>query len=319
MTIPALIDLQINGYRGVDFSGADLQEADVIRACRELSVAGTTAFLATLITSPAQIYQRNLPIIAAVTGNPELQRKLLGIHLEGPFISSQDGARGAHNADWTCRPDIDYLKRLIDWADGKVKLITIAAELPGADKLARWSRDRGIAVSLGHQMADEKDLAKLAEAGAQALTHLGNGLPALIDRHANPLWAGLGNDDLTAMIITDGHHLPVSILKTIIRTKGPDKCIVVSDASPLAGLPPGPYESMGAHVRLEKDGKLHNPATGYMAGSSATLQTCVDHLASLDLVSEKELVAMVFNNPLQLIGVDPEFVLGTNDAISMNH
>lgn len=319
MRVPGLIDVQVNGYRGVDFSGADLEEANVMRACRELRQAGTTAFLATLITSPTAVYERNLPIIAGVAKNPKFQGQLLGIHLEGPFISPREGARGAHSADWICEPDVDYLERLIHWADATVKLITIAAELPGAEDLARCARRHNIAVSLGHQMAGDEDLARLVAAGAQALTHLGNGLPAAIARHANPLWAGLGNDDLAAMIIADGHHLPVAMLKTILRTKGPRNCILVSDASPLAGLPAGPYESMGAQVRLEKDGKLHNPATGYMVGSSATLRLCVDYLASLDIVSEEELAAMVFDNPLQLIGVHPGQVSRRNNAIGIHN
>jgi len=144
--------------------------------------------------------------------------------------------------------------------------------------------------------------------GAKALTHLGNGVPALLSRHQNPVWAGLANDDLTALIIADGHHLPPSMLKTIIRTKGPGRCIVVSDASPLAGLQPGAYWSMGAWVRLQEDGKLFNPATGYMAGSSATILACANHLAGLGLAGLNELGQMFFYNPLRLIGVSPSQV-----------
>lgn len=314
MTIPGLIDLQVNGYKGVDFSGPSLSQEDVIRLCQELRQAGTTAFLPTVITSSTEVYRRNLPIIAAVLQRPEFRRQILGIHLEGPFISPEDGARGAHQRQWTRRPDVDYLKSLIDWADGTVRLITIAAELPGAKDLAGWAAEHKIAVSLGHQMASGDNLDKLAAAGARALTHLGNGMPAMIPRHDNAIWAGLANDDLCAMIITDGHHLPASVLKTIVRTKGPSRCIVVSDASPVAGWPPGQYDCLGIQAVLDESGKLYNPATGYMVGSAATLQMCVNHLASLDLASEEELTAMVFDNPLRLIGVDPDFVLGSNDA-----
>jgi N-acetylglucosamine-6-phosphate deacetylase len=267
--------------------------------------AGTTAFLPTLITSPAEVYAHCLPIIAAVSQQDEFQGRVLGIHLEGPFISREDGARGAHNAAWVREPDVDYLDQLIDWSDGRVKILTIAADQPGAAELARHATERGITVSLGHQMADEEDLARLVVAGAGALTHLGNGVPALLSRHRNPIWAGLDNDDLSALIIADGHHLPPSVLKTFIRTKGPERCIIVSDASPLAGLPAGEYESMGAHVVLEQNGLLHNPATGYMAGSSATILTCANHLASLNLVRPEELLRMFWGNPLRLIGVAP--------------
>lgn len=313
-SIPGLVDLQINGYRDVDFSGADLTGAAFARSCRELLAAGTTAFLPTLITSPMELYKRNLPLIAAVAQQNEFQDRVLGIHLEGPFLSPQEGARGAHNPDWMKRPNIDAFKRMVDWAGDTVRLLTLAADLDGAEELARYATSQGITVSLGHQMAGEGDLDRLVAAGAKALTHLGNGVPALLSRHHNPLWAGLGNDDLAAMIIADGHHLPASMLKTIIRTKGPENCIVVSDASPLAGLPAGEYESMGARVVLEESGRLHNPATGYMAGSSATLLTCANHLAALGLVSVKELIGMVFDNPLKLIGIPPDRI-GTERQI----
>lgn len=305
MEIAGRVDLQVNGFKGVDFSGADLTEAGLIDACRELHGAGTTAFLATLITCPTDIYARNLPLLARVIRRDEFNGRLLGIHLEGPFLSRQEGARGAHNPDWMRAPDIDYLERLVDWADGTIRMLTLAAELDGAEELVRYARSRGITVALGHQMAGDDDLRRLLRAGAKALTHLGNGVPAVLARHGNPIWAGLGNDDLAATFIPDGHHLPVSLLKTIIRTKGPSRCIIVSDASPLAGLPPGQYEAMGAHVVLEESGRLYNPATGYLAGSSATMRACVNYLASLNIVSRRALARMAFDNPLKLIGLDP--------------
>jgi N-acetylglucosamine-6-phosphate deacetylase len=308
VALPGLIDLQVNGYRGVDFSGDGLTEESFAQACRQLLEAGTTAFLPTLITSPAAIYERNLPLIAGVLGRDQFRGRVLGIHLEGPFISTEDGARGAHSVQWVRKPDVAYFKELIDLAQGTVRLITIAADQPGAEELSRYAGGHGIAVSLGHHMADEQDLEKLVAVGAKALTHLGNGVPALLSRHQNPIWAGLANDDLTATIIADGHHLPPAMLKTIIRTKGPGRCIVISDASPLAGLPPGEYWSMGAAVRLQADGKLFNPATGYMAGSSATILACANHLAGLGLAGLNELGQMCFYNALRLIGMSPQQV-----------
>ena len=306
--IRGLVDLQVNGYKGVHFSDIKLTRDDFIKACRGVFEAGTTAFLPTMITSPKEIYEHNLPIMAGVLQEAEFRGKLLGFHIEGPFISEQDGARGAHDAQWISRPDVDYLKQLIEWSDGQIKLLTIAAGPDGAEKLARYAVSRGIAVSLGHQMATEADLAKLAQAGAVSLTHLGNGIPAMLPRHENPIWAGLNNDDLVAMIITDGHHLPASVLKTIIRTKGPEHCVVVSDASSPAGLPPGKYEALGHQVVLEEDGLLRDLTTGYLGGSSASMLQCMNHLASLNLVSQDELFAMGFDNPLALIGLGPDDV-----------
>jgi len=306
--IRGLVDLQINGYKGVNFSDISLTREDFVMACRAVFEAGTTAFLPTMITSPEEVYEHNLPIMAAAMQSEEFHGRLLGFHIEGPFISTQSGARGAHDEQWISKPDVDYLKRLLDWAGGKVKLITIAAELPRAEKLAKYAVSRGIAVSLGHQMAGDADLALLARAGAVSLTHLGNGVPAMLSRHDNPVWAGLANDDLVAMIIADGHHLPPSVLKTIIRTKGADRCVVVSDATAPAGLRAGRYELLGHQVVLEEAGRLHDLTTGYLAGSSATMLQCMNHLASLDLVRGEELFAMGFDNPLALIGLGPKDV-----------
>ena len=312
--IQGLVDLQVNGYKGVHFSDINLTRDDFVMACRGVFEAGTTAFLPTMITSPKEVYEHNLPIMAAVLQEAEFRGKLLGFHIEGPFISAQDGARGAHDTQWITKPDLEYLKQLIDWSDDQVKLLTIAADPDGAEKLARYAVSQGIAVSLGHQMASEADLDRLVQAGAVSLTHLGNGVPAMISRHENPVWAGLGNDDLIAMIITDGHHLPASILKTIIRTKGPERCVVVSDASSPAGLPPGKYEALGHQVVLEEGGLLRDLTTGYLGGSSATMLQCMNHLASLDLVSCEELFAMGFDNPLVLIGLGPDDVAQGRDV-----
>ena len=249
-SLPGLVDVQVNGYQGVDFSDAHLTEKDFARACRELLDTGTTAFLPTLITSSAEVYEHNLPLIAHVLGLEEFRGRVLGVHLEGPFISPRDGARGAHSKQWVRKPDASYLEKLIDLAQGTLRLLTIAADREGAEDLSRCATSHGVAVALGHHLAKEQDLERLVAVGAKALTHLGNGVPARLPRHQNPVWAGLANDDLAATIIADGHHLPPAVLKTILRTKGPGRCIVISDASPLAGLPPGEYWSMGAKVTI---------------------------------------------------------------------
>ncbi len=313
--IQGLVDLQVNGYKGINFCSEDLTGEEFERACRGVFEAGTTAFLPTMITSPREVYEHNLPIIASALKKEEFQGRLLGIHLEGPFISSKDGARGAHDRRWTAKPDVGYLEKLIDWADGRVKMITIAGELDGADELARRATRLGITVSLGHQMASEQDIRRLVEAGAVSLTHLGNGVPALLDRHVNPIWAGLANDELRAMIITDGHHLPASMIKTIIRTKSVERCVVVSDASSLAGLGPGRYEVLGTEVVLDDNGRLYDPVGGYLAGSSSTMLECMNHLTSLGIVDDEELLVMGFDNPLKLIGLGPEDVASTQDIL----
>jgi len=305
MNIPGFVDLQVNGNLGCDFNGLDLTAEGLAEGCRRLLAAGTAAFLPTLGTSPAEVYERNLPIIAAAVESDEFRGRLLGIHLEGPFLARDPGPVGAHNPDWIRDGDLDFLKRQLELAGGHVRLLTLAPEAGGAEDLARYAVSQGITVSVGHTMADRDDLARMVDAGATAFTHLGNGLPNLIHRHHNPIWAALANDDLTVMLITDGHHLPPEAIKTMIRAKGVAKTVVVSDASHLAGMPPGRYDLVDNKVILEPSGRLHNPEKQCLVGSSAIMVQCMNHLASLGIVTSEDLLAVGFHNPLRLIGMGP--------------
>jgi len=308
MVFPGFVDLQINGGAGVNFSAPTLDAETFAGACRSIRESGTAAFLPTLITSPAEVYQRNLGIIAGVMKRPEFKDCLIGIHLEGPFVSPAEGARGAHNPDWIEKPSPDYLRELQTWAGGNIRMMTIAAELEGSAELTRCATEAGITISLGHQLATADDLERLRASGAKALTHLGNAVPSVLRRHENPIWAGLANDGLFATIITDGHHLPTDLIKVIVRAKGPGLLVVVSDAAPIAGLPPGRYQTLGNQVVLDECGKLYNPETGYLVGSSATMLDCMNHLASLDLLSPEDLLRVGLDNPLKLAGLGREAI-----------
>lgn len=320
--IPGFVDLQVNGYKGISFSDLTLTEERFIFACKELIEAGTVAFLPTIITASPEVYEKNLALIARTMQHDELKGHILGIHVEGPFISEKDGARGAHSIQWVRKPDLEMLDKLNTWADGNIKMLTISAELEGADELCKHAVNLGITISLGHQLATEEDLEKLVKSGAGSLTHLGNGIPNLLHRHKNPFWAGLANDDLVAMIITDGHHIPPSVIKTIVRTKGVSNVVVVSDAAPIAGLPPGRYNTLGNDVVLDETGFLHNPEKGHLVGSSATMLDCMNYLASLNLMLPEDLQKVGFYNPLKVINVDPaaiegSLVLSYNDSNNM--
>lgn len=294
-------DIQVNGYLGVDFSSPGLEKAGFIRACRALRQSGTDRFLPTLITSSRETYRRNLALIAKTIAEEGMEDWLPGIHLEGPFLSEEEGYRGAHSREWISPADSGYLEQLTEWADGKIKLLTMAAEKEGAARLCEQARGQCIAVALGHQNANSSQLDELHDAGARLLTHLGNALPPTIDRHRNTFLDALADDRYLASIITDGHHLPHALLKVILRSKGPERLIVVSDQAPIAGMPPGNYDTLGNKVRLEENGYLHNPEKGHMVGSSATLSDCIDHLRVNRLASKEEIQRMTEDNPSQLL------------------
>lgn len=305
MQFPGFVDLQVNGYKGIDFSSFDLTEESCIYACRELLGHGTIAFLPTIITSSRETYCRNLPILAKVIEQTEFSDKLLGIHVEGPFISDLPGAIGAHNPDWAQYPDIGYLDEMQQWSNGHLKLVTIAANLPGAEEFTTYAVKEGIIVSLGHQIPIPEDLLRLAKAGAKILTHLGNGMPKQTNRHENQIFMGIADDALTAMLITDGHHLPPHVIKSIIRGKGVGRIVVTSDASPIAGLKPGCYKSSGHSVILDETGRVYDPEEDFLVGSSATMLECMNHLASLELLYPFELIRVCYENPLRLLNIAP--------------
>jgi N-acetylglucosamine-6-phosphate deacetylase len=234
--------------------------------------------------------------------DPELSPHLLGVHLEGPFISPEPGAVGAHQPQYVRLPSVEDLDRLCEWAEGSISLLTLAPERPGAPRLIEAARERGIVVSLGHHLADDLALETAVNAGAAASTHLGNGLPNEIHRHKNPLWWQLACDSLYGTFITDGHHLPPSMIKVALRAKTADRFIVISDASPLAGMPPGGYESFGKRVMVEPSGRISCEESRSLAGSHSTMFECMNYLASLNLLSEADLWKVGFANPLKLLG-----------------
>jgi N-acetylglucosamine-6-phosphate deacetylase len=302
MFSPAFIDLQVNGYAGVDFSSLALTPDQVESASAALARRGTLAFCPTVVTASPATYRHVLPLLAqAARGNP----RLLGIHLEGPFISPEDGALGAHPRAHVRAPDAALFEDLYALADGRLAIITLAPERPGALEVIRRAVALGVVVSIGHTLADAAAVRAAVDAGARLSTHLGNGCPNLLQRHENPIWPQLAAPELTAMLITDGHHLPPAVIASFVAAKGAARVIVTSDSSPAAGLPPGDYEFFGARARLEPSGRLRNLERDTLAGSSATMLDCVNHLASLGLLDEAGLRRVAFDNPLSILGRDP--------------
>ena len=295
-------DLQINGYMGVDFSAPDLTEDQFLKTADHIFESGTYLFLPTIVTSSREVYLRNLGIMYNAAEKRGLLKQIPGAHLEGPFISPKPGAVGAHIPEFVLAPDAAFFDDIMDRSNGYVKLLTVAAEIPGMPEFISHVAAKGVVVSCGHQLAELEDMERAAKAGAKLLTHLGNGCPNMINRHKNMIWSGMACDDLTAMIITDGHHLPAEVVKCIVRAKGVDNVIVTSDAAPIAGFQPGRYNCWNNDAILEPNGKFHNPEKGCLVGSSYSQKKCADFLRTLDFVTEEDIVKMTSLNPLKMIG-----------------
>ncbi|MFO0913006.1 MAG: amidohydrolase family protein [Pirellulales bacterium] len=304
---PGLCDLQVNGYGGVNFTSDQLTVLDVMQVARQLAAHGTTRFLATLTTAAAEVFDHAIAVLAEArrSGPPWLTNMLVGIHLEGPYISSDDGPRGAHPRAHCRHPDVAELDRWQHLAEGAIRMVTLAPELPGALELIRHASDIGIAVALGHLQANTAQLAAAADAGARLSTHLGNGAHAVLPRHPNYLWDQLADDRLAASLIVDGHHLPASVVRTMLRTKGTQRCLLVSDLTMLAGVTPGRYSSTAlGNVDVLADGRLVvADAPQYLAGASRHLVENVELLGQLGELPWPQTWEMASNHPARLIGL----------------
>jgi N-acetylglucosamine-6-phosphate deacetylase len=301
------VDIQNNGWMGTDFSEGSLTVERVKEITRDLVARGTIGYCPTVITSPTEVCKHTLSTIAEAMLDPGVGGHILGIHIEGPFISPEPGARGAHPLDCVLDPDIETFDRLQEWAQGNIKIMTVAPERPGCVELIRHAVNQGVAVSMGHHLADDDQMQAAVDAGATLCTHVGNGIPNQIDRHHNPLWWTFACDDISGLFITDGHHLPADLIKVALRSKGVERFIVTSDASPLAGMPPGHYKIFGdLPVAIDETGLIYSEESQSLAGSHSTMLECMNHLASLNLLSEAELLQVGVTNPLRVLGMKPE-------------
>lgn len=310
---PGLLDLQVNGYQGHDVQGADVTAQTIADLVHALWASGITALCPTVTThSEARICRALAAIAQARAGDPLIARAIPCVHVEGPFISPEDGPRGAHPRDHVRPPSVAEYRRWQDAADGRVGLITLAPEHPGsADFIARVTAD-GVVAAIGHTAANAEQIQAAVTAGACLSTHLGNGSHALLPRHDNYVWAQLADDRLWASMIFDGHHLPPPLMRVFVRAKGAERAILVSDAVAVAGLPPGRYESsIGGAVELLPSGRLTLAGTPYLAGSASTLSEGIANAVRHSDATLAESVRMASTNPARLLRLDATQGRGT--------
>ncbi|WP_052487167.1 N-acetylglucosamine-6-phosphate deacetylase [Gordoniibacillus kamchatkensis] len=280
---PGLIDLQINGFAGHDLNAANASMEERIHAVchmtREVLKAGTTSFCPTVITAgDEQIRSALTAIRLACEQDPLVASCVVGVHLEGPYLSGLDGPRGAHPLRHIKDPDWEEFASWQEAAGGRIRLVTLAPERKGAIDMIRRLVREGIAVSIGHTAASHDEIAAAAEAGANLCTHLGNGAHPNLPRHPNYIWSQLAEDRLLPSLIADGHHLHPSVVKVMARAKN-DHILLVSDAAHLAGMKPGIYRThIGGEVELLPSGRLQMTANPSMlAGAAVSLAECVQN------------------------------------------
>lgn len=268
---PGFIDIQLNGFAGIDFSRLDLEPEEVVKVLPAVWKTGVTSFCPTVITNSHEILVRNLRVLeAARRMDVRFARSTPCYHLEGPYLSP-GSARGAHDISFMRAPSWDELTSLQEAAGNNIGIITLAPELPGAFDFIRRATNKGITIAIGHTDATPEEIHRAAECGAKLSTHLGNGSPQLIDRHRAPFWAQLADDRLYASVICDTFHLPRELVQVIRRVKGIRRCILVTDAFFVAGLPPGRYRLPHTEIELLTSGQVVTMDRRCMAGSSIGL------------------------------------------------
>ena len=270
------VDLQINGLGGIDFNQPDLNEDRWIKAIELLGQDGTSHFLPTIITDCTENLCRKLSNLAklcqAANRDTQLPSRAVGIHLEGPFLSSETGYVGAHPAAYAVPMNTDQLKRLIEAADGWLKLVTLAPEgdpaCSGIELLVR----ENILVSAGHCNPSMDQLRRAIDAGLTLFTHFGNACPPHLPRHDNILHRVLAlRESLKVTLIADGFHLPLWLLDSWIDWFGEQRVAIISDAISAAGLPSGVYTLSDRKVHVGADGVPRSEDRTHFVGSGATL------------------------------------------------
>jgi N-acetylglucosamine-6-phosphate deacetylase len=303
---PGLFDIQINGHGGIWFGEAGITAHRVIAALEPHSRHGITRLCPCLCTNSYEVLAAGFAAIReACEREVWVDRMIPGCHLEGPYISAEDGPRGAHPIQHVRPADWDEFCRLQDCSGHRIRLVTVAPEVAGAIEFIRKAVASDVAVGIGHTGAAPHQIQAAVDAGASLSIHLGNGAHAVLPRHPNYIWEQLAEDRLAASIITDGHHLPPSVVRTIVRAKSPARTIISCDAAGLAGCPPGRYRFHGGDVDILADGRLVLAGQQrFLVGSSLKTDTCVANVLKFADVSLGEAMDMAGRNPARVLGVE---------------
>ncbi len=293
---PGFIDLQVNGFAGVDYCSPHSSLEEIGRSIREQFATGVTRIYPTVITGSEAGMQGAFRTLAKAKRDLLEGDAFEAIHAEGPFISAEDGPRGAHPVAQCRPPRIEEWKRMQDAAEGHIRLLTLSPEYDGTTKLIEQVVGEGVVVSIGHTKATAEQIADAVKAGASMSTHLGNGAHAVLPRHPNYIWEQLAEDKLTASFIVDGIHLPASFLKVALRAKGLERSVLVTDAVMPAGCEPGEYALGEIEVTLHPGDKVTLKGGTRLAGSALKMHLGVSNLMQMAGLSLRDAVTMATLN-----------------------
>ncbi|MDG1896092.1 MAG: amidohydrolase family protein [Fuerstiella sp.] len=317
---PGFFDIQINGYNGIWFSSPTLTTDQVVAVTQAMVDKSVARYFPTLITNSFEALHHGFSTLRqSHEQNSMVNDCVAGYHLEGPYISAEDGPRGAHPLQHVRAADYNEFEQLQTASGGRIRLVTLAAESENAVPFIQQCVAEGVVVALGHSAANTDQIHAAVEAGARLSTHLGNGAHAVLPRHPNYLWDQMAEDNLCASIIADGWHLPAAVLKCVLRCKSMSRTILTCDVSGFGGCPPGTYTEGDVDVEVLDDGRIVVAGQRqFLAGSGAITGDCVAHMISACGLSLSDAVGMATANPAALFNEpSPNLTVGTVATLSL--
>ena len=293
---PGFIDLQVNGFAGVDYNSPATPHHEIARSILAIFATGVTRFYPTVITGSAPDMGGALKNLAQARAKAPYGEAMEGFHVEGPFISAEDGPRGAHPRHCVRAPSIDEYRRFQDAAQGHVRLMTVAPEWPGITSLIETMVREGVVVSIGHTGASGQQIDEAVRAGATMSTHLGNGAHSELHRHPNYLWDQMANDHLTASFIADGIHIGQNFFRVALRAKGLARSVLVTDAVMPTGCQPGEYMLGEVAVTLHPGDRVTLRGGTRLAGAALKMHHGIAQAMRLGGISLSDAVTMATVN-----------------------
>ena len=297
------LDLQVNGFAGIDLNSDQLTEEELSTVCRRMQEDGAAGFLPTVITADLEAMIARLDRIAKFRqADPLAQEVIWGVHIEGPFISSAAGYVGAHPVDAVRPPNVDDMKRLLEAAGGLTRIVTLAPELDEGLQVTRYLAGQGITVSAGHCNPSLEQLRAAIDAGLTMFTHLGNGCPNLLPRHDNIIERTLSlSGELWISFIADGAHVPFTALRNYLRAADMDRCVIVSDTISAAGMGPGRYFLLNQWVDVGEDHVPRAADDSHLVGSATSLSKMADNLRTHLQLSEDVVYKLISSGPRAIL------------------
>ena len=315
---PGMFDIQVNGAVGCELSSSRLTRSGVVKVLEKMLRDGVFRCCLTLTTNASETMIHAARTIAdALDERPEYRSIVWGIHLEGPFISTAEGAIGAHPRKYCVPYSEEFIRSVQDASRGLVKLVTLSPEYPNAAEFVRFLKSQGIVVAVGHTNADGIQLDDAVSAGATLSTHLSNATRHLLPKWENYFFAQLADDRLCASFIVDGFHISPQLARAIVRAKGLDRLILISDQSPLAGFPPGKYSMELCDFEIQPNGKVTLAGDPNLLACASFPVSCgVVNVATIENLPLSKVYPLATTNPARLLNA-PKFSSGEGDFLEV--